>query len=331
MDGVRQVVQVEGRSGRSLMPEGFNRVLGSVEDAQISFAANDDLEGGYCERTIVSPSIEIMDRRLHLKQSLSIDGITSGAIYTLHFCLGKEMNWQVQGNRHGDIQLREGEGLLCRTEGIAERGYFAANHHYHGFSLVIQPAKFEMMLENAGFTMRGSHHTFDLASSHTFAITPEVRFIMQQMMQCPYNGSLRKLYLEGKVMEIVAVSIDATLMAATERKAPGFSRTELDSLHRARAMLDNRLDTPPTLAELARLVSLNEYKLKSGFKLLFERPVYQYVLEQRMKLGRYLLEVRQLSVGQVAEQVGYSSSHHFSRAFQKTYGFNPSDCLHKGK
>jgi AraC-like DNA-binding protein len=72
---------------------------------------------------------------------------------------------------------------------------------------------------------------------------------------------------------------------------------------------------------------LNEYKLKTGFKALFGKPVYDYLLDKRMEYARLLLEKQTFHVYEVAEMVGYSDSSSFSKAFFKRYGYRPVECI----
>jgi AraC-like DNA-binding protein len=105
------------------------------------------------------------------------------------------------------------------------------------------------------------------------------------------------------------------------------SKSDRESLLRAKEIVDNHISAPITLAKLSRMVYLNEYKLKTGFKALFGKPVYAYLLDKRMEYARLLLEKRALHVYEVAEMIGYSDSSSFSKAFFKRYGYRPVECI----
>lgn len=48
---------------------------------------------------------------------------------------------------------------------------------------------------------------------------------------------------------------------------------------------------PPSLLELSRLIGLNDYKLKTGFKEMYGTTVFGYLREQRLeKAYRLLME-----------------------------------------
>ncbi|MCE5172740.1 AraC family transcriptional regulator [Paenibacillus profundus] len=148
-----------------------------------------------------------------------------------------------------------------------------------------------------------------------------------EILRCKYTGKLKQMYLEAKVLEMIVVCLHE-LESVKSGPLPRHGReSDLESLQRAKAILDNNIAAPPTLSLLAQCVHMNEHKLKQGFKQLFGMPVYAYVLDRRMTKAKYLLEMEQLRVGEVAEHIGYSSNQHFTRAFYKKFVCNPSDCL----
>jgi len=79
------------------------------------------------------------------------------------------------------------------------------------------------------------------------------------------------------------------------------------------------------LVELARIVGLNEYKLKHGFKEIFQTTVFGYLAEKRLELARdYLIDPNK-SITDIADLLGYSSIQHFSFAFKKKFGHSPKE------
>lgn len=100
---------------------------------------------------------------------------------------------------------------------------------------------------------------------------------------------------------------------------------DLDRIHCAREILHQRIIDPPSLMELARLVGLNDYKLKVGFKQIFGTTVFGHLKRYRLERARQLLQERQISIAAAAESVGYSSQGHFAAAFRKQFGIYPRE------
>lgn len=156
--------------------------------------------------------------------------------------------------------------------------------------------------------------------------SPHISLIVEQMKQCPYTGILQKLYLEGKAFELLAYHLNgvekerARVQADSKLKAD-----DIRSLHQAKEILSRMWRQPPSLLELARLVGLNDYKLKLGFKELFGTTVFGYVRGLRMNEARKILEQGKANVSEAASMVGYHNLSHFATLFRKTYGYNPSE------
>jgi AraC-like DNA-binding protein len=113
----------------------------------------------------------------------------------------------------------------------------------------------------------------------------------------------------------------------TENTAAGydvkFFRNELDLVREARGILVDRMADPPNLAELARMVGLNELKLKAGFHKLWSTTVFGLLRRERMLAARELLTRDECNVSEAAFRVGYTNISHFARAFRAEFGVTP--------
>ncbi|WP_253825955.1 AraC family transcriptional regulator [Achromobacter ruhlandii] len=144
----------------------------------------------------------------------------------------------------------------------------------------------------------------------------------RQMLACPMQGALKRMYLSAKALELTALALGALQPAPAASTPGGPSRADVERLHHARDLLLADLQHPPTLPELARRVGVNVNKLTTGFRQLFGCSVYACVREQRMAQAHALLAAGEMSVSEAAYACGYTDSH-FSKAFQRRYGVLP--------
>ena len=91
----------------------------------------------------------------------------------------------------------------------------------------------------------------------------------------------------------------------------------------ARDHLDSRLQNPPTIAELSRIVGTNEFTLKQAFRETLGTTIFAYVSRRRMEHATMLLR-QGMSVSSAAEEVGYGCVRSFSAAFRRHIGCPPS-------
>jgi AraC family transcriptional activator of pyochelin receptor len=154
-------------------------------------------------------------------------------------------------------------------------------------------------------------------------ITPSLEFLVRQALQCPYRGATRRLFMEGKALEIFAWELEEFSESPSNRST---AKTALDveKLYAARRILEEEFEEPPSLPELAHRIGTNDFKLKRGFREVFGITVFDYVRKLRLEKARSLLEGGDLSVTEVALAVGYGHFGHFASVFKKAFGVLPS-------
>ena len=148
----------------------------------------------------------------------------------------------------------------------------------------------------------------------------------QQVFNCPYQGGMKKLFLESKALELISHLMAYHFGGAVDKddSLPG---SDLKQIKLARDILLEHMEAPLSLPELAGYAGINETKLKRGFRKVYGTSVFGYLRNQRLDKARILLETGDMNVSEVAYSVGYSSPGHFTLAFTKHCGINPKDYL----
>lgn len=150
--------------------------------------------------------------------------------------------------------------------------------------------------------------------------------ILRELIALPFAERRRLLYAEAKVMELLCHCTD-DLMAHLD-VAPlmdMFTERELHMFEEARRILSSHFSPTPTISYLARAVGTNTSKLKRGFKLIYGTTIFELGHQYRMKRALELLATEKLSVGTVADMIGYQHQASFASAFKDYYGFLPKD------
>ncbi|MEX0267525.1 helix-turn-helix transcriptional regulator [Leptolyngbyaceae cyanobacterium UHCC 1019] len=153
--------------------------------------------------------------------------------------------------------------------------------------------------------------------------TPVMRSTLGQILDCPFQGATRRVYLEAKAVELIALRLAMLGEALEPKPTQRLKSNEIDRIHWARDILIEHLNDPPSLLKLARQVGLNDYKLKAGFREVFGTTVLGYLQVERMELARSLLVESAMRVKDVAEAVGYCKASQFSELFKRQFGVNP--------
>ena len=96
-------------------------------------------------------------------------------------------------------------------------------------------------------------------------------------------------------------------------------------IFKARDILNENYKNPPTLRELAANVGTNECTLKKVFKQMFSMTVFDYLNDLRMNKAARLLSDTELTISDIATELGFSSQSHFCTAFRKRNGLTPKE------
>ena len=216
--------------------------------------------------------------------------------------------------------------------GMAPRGTcecFPAQR-IHFVNVHIEPELFSQWTSNLepmplafGQLIRAPDRTYDTHSGTTTAI---MQTALHQILHCPYLGLTKRVYLESKVWELMALLLDQ--IADSSDRAQKLKPEDVERIHYAGEVLLTRLENPPSLMELARIVGINDHKLKIGFRQVFDTTVFGYLHERRMERSRQLLEAGELTVTQAARAVGFANRGYFAASFRRKFGANPSAYLH---
>ena len=119
-------------------------------------------------------------------------------------------------------------------------------------------------------------------------VTPAIKAVLHALLHCSYQGLVKRLFLEAKQIELLALLIDQADKQPVSR--PTVLKTyDVDKLMAAKEWLDEHFLQSVTLLGLARLVGLNDFKLKNGFRLLFDTTVFGYLSGLRLNYARQLL------------------------------------------
>ncbi|MEM1242606.1 MAG: AraC family transcriptional regulator [Cyanobacteria bacterium P01_H01_bin.26] len=156
--------------------------------------------------------------------------------------------------------------------------------------------------------------------------TPLMAIALQQILQCPYQGAARRLYLESKGLELIALylgQLKTSLPANSSVKGRQLKPEDISRIYQAKDILIRNIHKPPSLLSLARQVSINDCKLKRGFRQVFGTTVFGYLHSYRMEQAAQLLQSNQMTVTGVAAAVGFANRGSFAAAFRRKFGVNP--------
>lgn len=108
------------------------------------------------------------------------------------------------------------------------------------------------------------------------------------------------------------------------RITPG-KRDEIERLRQIDSFIEERLSEALTLDDLSRHVHLHPNYLVRYFNKHLAVSPLKYLNRKRMQRARALLEAGGLSIKDIAAQVGFPDTNHFSKVFRKEMSCSPSE------
>jgi AraC family transcriptional regulator len=88
--------------------------------------------------------------------------------------------------------------------------------------------------------------------------------------------------------------------------------------------IEERLDTPVSLAELAQLARMSVRHFCRAFRASMGCSPHQYLLRQRVERAKLLIATREMALCDIAQAAGFADQSQFTRTFRKQLGITPA-------
>lgn len=286
--------------------------------------------GRLAGRQTLAGGFLLCDTQWHLRRPVRLVQGNEGDLVQLHFLLhgGTWQEWTEEGatrlltdgqhtiSYHPSSEV--GVELKAQDETVEYFTIYVSRELY--FQLIPPASNLHLAFARSIEEKQAAY-----IASQNLPITPAMNRLIDAIRQCQREGELKRLYIQAKVVELLMLQLEQhqqTLPDGSKHLPP-----DQQKVREAKAILENRFVNPPTINELARLVGLNEFKLKKGFKELVGYPIYSYVVKLRMEQARQWLLERDKSVGEIAHYVGYKNHAHFTAAYKQYYNSLPSELI----
>lgn len=100
--------------------------------------------------------------------------------------------------------------------------------------------------------------------------------------------------------------------------------------HATENYIRERLASPLRLDDLAAHVQMTPHEFLIAFRAAFGTTPAQYIIEQRLRRARWLLESSSRTVADIAFETGFASHAHLSSTFRRRLGITPQGFRRKG-
>ncbi|PVD52230.1 hypothetical protein DC498_10935 [Terrimonas sp.] len=229
----------------------------------------------------------------------------------------------------GETHLREGQYNCYYTKPSECSSFFKEGKEFRMMDIFYSPIllgeliPFFPALKSIINADRGTFIT-----EKPFWLPVTIKELINQILSCPYDEKTRQFYFDLKVREVLYHMLENAYRKDISKLS--FTPWEINRIHEAKNILLNHISSkPPSVRKLSRLVALNEYKLKKGFRQYFNSSIGKWMQEQKFQYSRELILNTNKPIKEICTMAGYPLTTNFITAFRRRFGVTPGDLRRK--
>jgi len=279
------------------------------------------------ELTEINSGCFVMRTKNDTDQILDLTHAVAQDFLQFHFCLKGQMNFRYNQGSY-TFNLNENHSMLLYNPAKELPVDVELSENTWLVSVLISITKFHAL-----FSSDADHIPF-LSSENSskkyydnLPFNSSIAVVLSQILQSKVHDSLKTLYIQGKVYELLSLYFNKSEDPSVEQCPFLVDEENVRKIRKAKEIVLDRMTDPPSLEELAVEIGLSLKKLKEGFKELYGDTVYAYLIDHKMEEACRMLNSQKYNVNEVGIKLGYSSASHFIAAFKKKYGTTPKKYL----
>lgn len=284
------------------------------------------------EETTINDDILLYKNNHNIYKDIAINSQTTNSCFGIHIVLNDNSHYKskLTNSEQYTKQGHTSVYFINEEKGIS---FKKANTKFQSISLAIK----DEFLQNNLFNHIKNTKDIYLNPTTIFknkSTNLKTQICATELFNSPHTGVLDKMYKESKILEILYYEFNDILNKDKQLKNKDkirFDEYDAQALNKAHDILLNNLQNPPTVEQLSKLVHLNQFKLKVGFKQKFNTSPYKLLTKHRMQKAKKLLEQGDMNVFEVSELVGYKYQNNFTKVFKEYFGIRPSDLIKSKK
>ncbi|MBQ8881528.1 MAG: helix-turn-helix transcriptional regulator [Oscillospiraceae bacterium] len=159
-----------------------------------------------------------------------------------------------------------------------------------------------------------------------FPMRPQFKSIFKKMLTQNEQDAYSSEYMES-LMKILLLELMQDTKADSAPQYPTSSHWENEIVDRAMQLISQNLHRKLSLDELAEMVHVSVPYLYKLFQVHLGTSPGKYIAKIRIEECKMLLREGQMTMGQIATRMGFSSQQQFSRQFSALCGISPTQYL----
>lgn len=192
----------------------------------------------------------------------------------------------------------------------------------HCIGIGISPAYYEDYMKKH-FPDEYCNPYFAFAELHQEESFPELVFLLKQIENYRGDGMAAKMFYESKISEVISLLLEHTMQKPKELENKEISPQDIQQIQNTVSYINDHYSTDIPLENLTQIACMGATKFRVTFKKIYGCTVVDYIQQRRLSHAECLLAESNLTIGQIANSVGYSTSSRLSAIFRKSAGVTP--------
>lgn len=227
---------------------------------------------------------------------------------------------------HGKyLYLEEGDLVATTKASKAESSGFTLGY-YEGIEIFIDKEIAKHSLKNIlGYSFNLEELYQKIAENDDFILirsTDEIEHIFSELYNV--DKRIQETYFKLKVLELFLFLKIAPLNNKIEDK-PHFSQKQVNAVKEIKKQMVDNITMDITLEDLSKEYGISVTSLKSCFKAVYGKPLFNWRKEYKLQLAGRLLKETNENITEIATKIGYKNPSKFSSAFKSYYNLTPSE------
>lgn len=291
------------------------------------FLTISDLSTGMKNLQISTSGMFLLYSEMEFNKAVNIVTEVQGEAITSQFIFRREGNDTLK--KQPKSIYRQGRHNIRYIPSAIETYEIKAGVEYIYFLLVLSKDYYLHLIDlcsplHEEFIRNIEKGVYTSFSKEDLFVTPEMRHSIDGIRECKKDGELKRLYTDARILELIMYQLEQFGKYANPEKIM-IKESDIIRLENVREILEKNFGNPPTQKELSKMVLINEFKLRSGFKQYFGSTIYDYVTRLRMEEARKLIVEEKKNMYEISIGVGFKHQASFTHAFKKYYGILPSE------
>jgi AraC-like DNA-binding protein len=281
---------------------------------------------GTVQRLSLGDGLDVSYWHLFSTSSLNFNNLyTDQEVLEISYCLEGQMKITIN-DTHNEYDLTQGNVLFYYHKNFIQSFTLQAKD-YLGFSIHIHHNYLKQLVAPSYIDVMSTEWRENMQN----IFKSEMMFVeraplkMEMMAKELHSTTLKDVEtyfaFQAKIMDFLSCCIHFRYRTV---ESP-LTQNDLAIVNKARQYLLEHLCQPPSIKNLARYCNTNSCKLKKDFKRAYHTTIYAYSKEKRLEKSQALLKNTDLSIANIANQIGYANPSKYASAFKVHTGMTPSE------